>query len=341
MRRYIILMLSMVAMLSSCIHKELCYTHRDHAHKYHVEVMAEYRHDWEEWYGGVNWSENWPAEYGSYDELRPGLPNGLRVVNYKDRQEYNTRNLPYYGGVVGLYDGPNDLLFYNNDTEFILFIHKNNGSKATTRATTRTRTRSTYFASEYSEENEETMTPPDMLYANYLEGYVPERVSVPTPLEVTLQPLVFTYLIRYEIEEGLEYAAITRGALTGMAQSVTMDTGDTSVESATLLYDCEITDFGAQAKVTSFGVPDFPNFNYPTRADPIKHGLNLEVMLRNGKILTFNFDVTDQVTAQPHGGVIEVGGIVINKDDATGGSGGFDVEVDDWGEYEDVILPII
>jgi hypothetical protein len=63
-------------------------------------------------------------------------------------------------------------------------------------------------------------------------------------------------------------------------------------------------------------------------------------MLRNGKMLTFDFDVTDQLRTQPHGGVIVVDGIVIDKEIAEEGSGAFDVGVDDWGDYEPVPLPI-
>lgn len=339
MNRSIFMILSVVALFASCTHKELCYNHREHAHKYHIEIKADYRYDWEEWYGGTNWSENWPEDYIPYNDLRPGKPSGLRVVNYNLGDGYNLHNISADGGVVQLYEGANNILLYNNDTEYIIFSRQQSGNAATTRATTRTKTRATYVGSEYANPGEETMTPPDMLYANFIEGYVPEKVQDPAPIEVTLQPLVFTYLVRYEFAEGLQYAAISRGAISGMARSVTMDTGDTSKEAATLIYDCEMTDFGARALITTFGIPDFPNKNYPTKTEGRKHALNLEVLMRNGKMITFDFDVTDQVLAQPHGGVIVVKDIVIDESIGTSGSGAFDVEVNDWGEYEDVVLP--
>jgi hypothetical protein len=46
------------------------------------------------------------------------------------------------------------------------------------------------------------------------------------------------------------------------------------------------------------------------------------------------------VNAQPHGGVIVVDGIVVKKEDGVQGSGAFDVVVDDWGPYEDIVLPL-
>lgn len=339
MRKSLVIVFA-IAVLSSCVHKELCYNHREHAHRFHVEVIADYRYDWEEYYGGPDWSVQWPEHYLPYDDLRPTKPSGLRVVNYKDEQGYNVHNISADGGVVNLYDGENNILFYNNDTEYILFSRQQEGNRATTRATTRTKTRATYVGSQYDNEEEETMTPPDMLYANYWDTYIPEKVLDPAPLEITLQPLVFKYKVRYEFTEGLEYVAIARGALTGMAKSVLMDTGETSAESATILYDCDLTEYGVRALVTSFGIPDFPNVNYPTRA-PIRNILNLELLLKNGKLMTLDFDVTDQVQKQPHGGVIVVNDISIKKEDGSSGSGAFDVDVNDWGEYEDIVLPLM
>ena len=174
----------------------------------------------------------------------------------------------------------------------------------------------------------------------YHENYISYKTLGPLDYPITLQPLVFTYKIRYEFEEGLKYVSLARGALTGMAESVQMNTGETSTKGATIVYDCEMTDFGARAIVKSFGIPGYNNSGYPTTTRATKHGLNLEVMLRNGKMITFEFDVTDQVNAQPHGGVIVVNGISIKEEDGTQGSGSFDVTVDDWGEYEDIVLPL-
>lgn len=338
MRRYLYILAALTAILPSCQHKDLCLNHREHAHKHHMNVIADYRYDWEEPYGFYDWQKNWPEHYMPYDSLRPGKPSGLRIINTNSEGKSNIHNITADGGVVNLYEGVNDILFFNNDTEYIIFSRTGHG--ATTRAMTRTKTRSTYTGSKYANDGEETMTPPDMLYANYFEGVYAERTVEPMPVNVTLQPLVFTYKVRYEFSEGLQYVALARGALSGMAKSVLLSNGETSVEAATLLYDCELKDYGAFAIVTSFGVPDFPNKNYPTKVES-KHALNIEVMLKSGKMLNIDFDVTDQVEKQPHGGVIVVSGITIKAEDGAQNSGAFDVDVDDWGEYEDVILPLI
>ncbi|MBO7281409.1 MAG: DUF5119 domain-containing protein, partial [Bacteroidaceae bacterium] len=75
-----------------------------------------------------------------------------------------------------------------------------------------------------------------------------------------------------------------------------------------------------------------------TRATP-QFGLSVELLLKNGNFQQHDFDVTDQVMMQPHGGVIVIDGIEIDETiDESGG--GFQVEVDDWGNDVDVPLPI-
>lgn len=337
MRKSILTLLALTVFLSSCVHKELCYHHYDHAHRYHINVIADYRYDWEEWFGGTEWITSWPDHYIPYDDLRPKKPTGLRVINSNEAKQSDIHNINADGGRVALYEGINDILFYNNDTEYIVFTRQEN--EATTRATTRTRTRASYKGNEYAKEGEQTVNAPDMLYANFYEGYYCEKSIDPIDIEVTLQPLVFTYKIRYEFKSGLKFVSMARGALSGMAESVQLNTGYTSDEGVTILYDAEVTDYGVRALVNSFGVPGYPNANYPTKSDS-KHALNLEVMLKNGRTVTFSFDVTDQVLSQPHGGVIIVNDIEIDDNVGSQGSGAFDVTVDDWGEYEDIIIPM-
>ena len=128
-----------------------------------------------------------------------------------------------------------------------------------------------------------------------------------------------------------------------MAESVYLQDGRTGDEAATLLYDCTLTADGAEACVLSFGVPSFPDSHYePTKAEEggRRYGLNLEVMLNNGKLVTFDFDITSQMERQPRGGVIEVDGIRISDEDAAEGGSAFDPDVDGWGDYEDVEIPL-
>ena len=49
---------------------------------------------------------------------------------------------------------------------------------------------------------ERTVNQPDMFYGVYMEEYTAEKHLPRTELPVTLRPLVYTYMIRYEFESG-------------------------------------------------------------------------------------------------------------------------------------------
>lgn len=330
----------LVASLISCDHKELCYDHEPHALKYHVTVNASYEQQWQYTYGdSPDWKSAWPENLTfSYENLCPAIPEGLRVLSFGENDKQEMKNMPAAGGIISFTEGTYSLLFYNNDTEYIVF--DNTDSFATAKATTRTKTRSTYFGNSYSgTKNEKTVSAPDMLYGNYIENYTPEKDVVAREMDVVMHPLVFTYVIQYEFDYGLQHVALARGALAGMAESVYLNSGQTSSDIATILYDCTIVEYGAQAVVNSFGIPDYPNGNYTRAGD--RYSLNLEVCLKNGVIKSFDFDVTDQVAEQPHGGIITVTGLKISDEESKQGSSGFDVDLNDWGEFEDILLPLI
>lgn len=344
--RVLFALLSALVLFTSCEYKELCYNHEEHALHWHINLIADYRQDWEDSSTISNkWAENWPSHYIPYNELRPALPSGLRVLTYNESgNEPLKSNIASEGGVITLSPGLNDIMLYNNDTEYIVFTDLENS--ATTRATTRTRSRSSYLGNQYSNTDDElTVNQPDMLYGAFIKEYNAEKVLEPEDFAITVQPLVYTYKVRFEVEEGLEYIDLARGALSGMAGSVYMHTGYTASDPVTVLFDCEVTDFGARSLVKSFGIPDFPVSDYivdgdaGSRASDRKYALNLELKLVNDKFLSMDFDVTDQVAAQPHGGVIVVSGIVVKREEATT-SGGFDVDVEGWGDAEDIVLPL-
>lgn len=339
--KYILMLAGMLTALTSCEHKELCFDHDEHAPRAAVHIGTEYEQEWElTCEGSTDWESAWREEFGmEYDDLRPDLPGGLRVQIYHDDGTSSTLNVPAEGDVVQMRPGEHSLLLYNNDTEYIVFDDM--ASYASARATTRTRVRSTYLGSSYMEDAaDNTVNEPDMLYGSYVDSYTAERTVEADELPVTMHPLVFTYLVRYKFSHGQEYVALARGALAGMAGAVWLNSGRTADESATVLFDCTVEDFGVQACVRSFGIPDYPNGAYTTRAVNRRYALNLEVRLKNGNMKSFDIDVTDQVARQPQGGVIEVDGLEITDEEGQAGGSGFDVEVDDWGEYEDIELPL-
>ena len=100
MKKLIFILAFLAVFLPSCQHKDLCFHHREHAYKYHVNIIADYRQDWEENHGFNDWELTWPDHYIPYDELRPKKPSGLRVVNSNTNGESNIHNISADGGVV-------------------------------------------------------------------------------------------------------------------------------------------------------------------------------------------------------------------------------------------------
>ncbi len=318
--------------LAGC-RKDLCYDHDKHALTANVLLQPEWEKEWERDYG-KGWSGNWPQEHGmEYDELRPEAATGIASFVYHQDGSRSERHHPAHGGELPMTAGEKSLLLHNDDTRYIVFDGLENSAQAT--ASTRTRTRSTYSE---LHADEKTVNAPDMLYGAWIDSYTAVPTQDPTPLAVTMRPLTYTYLIRYEFAQGLEHVTLARGALSGMAQSVYLQNGSTGSQVATVLFECELKEYGVEVQLSSFGVPDTPGDHY-TRQGGARQNLNLEVMLKNGKLKTFDFDVTDQLASQPRGGVITVSGLTVTDDEA-GGDAGFQVEVDDWGPYEDIVLPL-
>ena len=337
MRKSVLYMTALAALALAGCRKDLCYNHDEHGLNARVLIEATWEREWElEEEGSGWWESHWDMDWGvSYDGLRPEAATGIRAVVYRESGGLSEYNLGSAGGMLPLTAGRSSLLFYNNDTEYIVF--DNLSESATATATTRSRSRANFAG---LREGERTVNAPDMLYGSYVAGYEAELRTDTVTLPVEMRPLVFTYLVCYEFESGLDYVALARGALAGMAESVYLNDGHTGGETATVLYDdCAVTGWGVLAEVRSFGAPNHPNEEY-SRSPAGTYMLNLEVRLKNGKFKTFDFDVTEQVEAQPRGGVIVVDGLVVTEDEGGGVGGGFDVDVGDWGEYEDIELPL-
>lgn len=314
-------------LLESCMN-ELCY---DHYPQMNVEFT--YEREWERDYGNHHLN-GWDASYfgSEYHAFRPNMPEWVNMVRYDKDGHRNEKYLSPNGSKF-IVENPDEcsMLFYNGDTEFIIL--SNVASAVDARATATSRSRASLSGVMEKHPDARTTNPPDVLYAAYVD-YVPSIVNHEMRhMPITLKPLVYTYIIIYEFEHGIEHVAQARGALGGMAESVYLRTGVTSEETSIILFDCDIKKDGCRATVRSFGVPGFPDVYYGRKNEPEKeheYTLNIEVTLRNGKTHEFNYDITDQMKNQPRGGVIKVSGIRI-EDEENQVSSGFDIDVDDWG----------
>lgn len=342
----------LIPFLASCDHKELCFDHWEHAPRHQVNFQAQWDLTWEYRHEGEDWKENWHI-YGFsrlYEDLMHESPEdlGLRAHVYTDGKDNELSNHPSAGGIVNMTPGEHQILFYNNNTEYIVFNDISLAANAL--ATTRTRTRTTYHgnskAPSGTRADEVTVNPPDALFATYIESYTPVK-SMEAPVEdITLRPLVFRYYIRFHFTKGANKVALARGALAGMAGSVFLTDGHTSPDAVTVLFDCETpdgtNDLLVEAVVNTFGVPNLPSHPNYTRAPFF--GLTLELRLKDGTIIDpIDFDITDQISLQPRGGVIDITDERLDIPDDVGNEGSqgaFGVAIDDWGEYEDISFDI-
>ena len=324
--------------LGSC-RKDLCYDHDTHSLSVKVRVLPEWEQEWEREYD-YDWEALWRDEWTrEYDDLRPETADGIRALAYAEGSPRHENNLPTEGGRLALSEGMFDILFYNNDTEYIVFEHTGRAADAT--ASTRPRSRSNFQAPQ-GHEDEPTIGTPDMLYASYVPEYDARLSATPGNLPVSMYPRTYAYLVRYRFRSGLEYVAQASGSLSGMADKTYLSDGHTDTTPATLLFDCQTDPLGCRAKVLSFGVPGFAYKLNEYTVDPasLHFVLGLEVTLKNGRRLSYHLDVSDAMRAQPRGGILLFPDIDVSGADGDAGSGAFDPEVDGWEDATDIPLPI-
>lgn len=338
--RYNILSVLLFAfmLLSACQRTELCYDHYPT-----LTFGLEWEHEWERDYG-MNHVSTWDAALHGfgYDDIRPQRPEWVNMVINKPDGTTAEKHLTSEGGKVNVDFGESgSFLLYNGDTEYILLHDIASMTEASATATSRSRAGLTYISEQHP--NARSTNAPDVLYAAFVENGPTFGVHDHHSLNVKMQPLVYTYVVRYEFETGLEYVSLARGALGGMAESVYLRTGKTSENSSVILYDCDLTSYGCEAHVRTFGIPGFPDEYYGRKNVEIPdrpYSLNLEILLKNGKIVEFNFDIAEQMKNQPRGGVIVVSGLNV-ADEIGASDSGFDVDVTDWPEHDVIDLPIV
>lgn len=303
-----------------------------------VDFAAQYDRQWMIEHPTSPWAQDvLAANFRQYPILKPSLPTGLRSVIYRHEELPSIYNMPVHGDTVSVQAGEHDILFFNNNTHYILFTRLDHWASAV--ATTLTQQRATYHgnpAIELAEGVERTASPPDMLFGHSVEAYHVENTDTMQRLHFMMKPLVFSYVIHFHITKGWEYLRKVRATLTGMAGGVWLHNSNTTDEAVTLLYDCQISDDGATGLVKTFGVPGFVQgkSEWPTT----RHGITLELWLTSGSLAIKHFDVTSQVHDQPQGGVVVVENIVVTPEEAAPPEhdSGFKPTVNPWGENTDI-----
>ena len=324
------------------------------------------------------WGEHWEEDLQyPWNEQEHGVlgytePWGIRSIvdlldEEKRRNEYLSRNMSKEGGRVNIVTKEYyDMLFYNNDTEYIILTT----DKSTYyEATTRSNTKASYTRS-YDGHNQ-----PDQLFGTLLsdvyisddpEDYVMEYAEDGSMLQVyridaTLSPYTLIYLYQIIIlnnndAEGARVTGAEGITANGLASSVDLFTRatDTTVISLTQndvkpivanqwlhLPDGHDTigDIFA-ARIQTWGLPGITPIQEVTRGAGVEPAdstfVGVGLTLRSGYTYVMQKNVTEQMKERPGGGVItlvidaakEIPDTLINR---PAPDDGFGASVSAWG----------
>lgn len=321
---------------------------------------------------GVDWQTKWQYlwDQSLYGPIGYTEPTGVRANVYaineaSQRIKYTTRNLPKEGGQVSLTTNQTyDMVFFNNDTEYILF---STDDSTYYYATTRGNTKASYTRS-YANYNQ-----PDQLFGTYLHDlYVtddPEAYRVEMSpdgsliyvfdVDASLTPYTYIYLCQVMLLNNEDDAGkringaegLTISGLSGGVDLFTRTTDSTHIVSITqddikpLQENRDLTlPNGANveadifaARIMTWGLPGINPMEHTRTPIPTKDSVHMAVglKLRNGTVYPLQQNITEQMQQHPTGGVIT---LVIDAaeipDSIIGGKpkpgGGFDASVDNW-----------
>lgn len=323
------------------------------------------------------WGEHWkddlqyPWDESQHGKLGYTEPRGVRAVVYQldeelRRTEYLTRHMSKEGGRVNLATKENyDMLFYNNDTEYILF--DSDGSTYYD-ATTRSNTKASYTRS-FDGYNQ-----PDQLFGTLRSGiyvsddpedYVMEYAEDGSVLyvyriEATLRPYTFIYLYQVIVlnntdEEGSRVTGAQGITANGLARSVNLFTRTTDTTIISITQD-EIQPLVANhplslpdgtdtigdifaARLQTWGLPGITPIEEVTRGVGVEPEdstfVGVGLTLRSGYTYVMQKNVTEQMRSRPAGGIItlvidavkEIPDTLINRPPS---DDGFKATVNEW-----------
>lgn len=313
-----LLMLSII-LLVGC-RKELC--DLPHPHPQQVTIA-------------IDWSN-------AYDSV---VPESVGVLFYpiekssegehlqKTASKPITYYLPATGGKVNLDAGYYAAILYNLDTEKILFRKKEKYNQM--EAYTEPMFRKSY-ASRTEATGEMTVEMPDLLYGDNIDllEILPDESGVREQCVVfTPKPAVMRLHVNVRVN-GIQYVASARGALSQMAGGYMLGHGCASGTPVTFFYDFiakEGTSNELYAEVWTFG-------QLPQEMNK-RQILTIELLLIDGSILPFTFDVTEDIAKMEHNITITLGmNGEVDIPPVEGPGGGFEGGIGDW--EEEIIVPL-
>ncbi|WP_302257219.1 DUF5119 domain-containing protein [uncultured Alistipes sp.] len=297
---------AILAVLTSCEHKELCY---DHTSSVAVNVIFDWR----------NAPDATPRSMSCY--LFP--TDGGKVLRY----EFTNRT----GGVIRVPAGRYDALCLNSDTETINYrnTEKEKSFEVTTR-TTPLLSDLALLGMHLSEapragdtENERVVLSPDMLWSDHAESIELERTSAPQTVTFYPKVSVCKYTVEIRNAKNLKYVSGISGSLSSLAGGLFAGKSETTEELVTIPFEVTVS---ADKSTLRGGLLTFGHC--PSKQN--RHRLIVYVILSDESKWYYTYDVTDQIHSAPDQRNVHIvlDGLPLPKPIVNGG--GFHPSVDEW-----------
>lgn len=322
-------------LLSGCDRNDLCY---EHPHEnLHVKVV-------------------WDS---IPEELQASLPEGVRISMFRKEKQSGSDYTYYrdtYGGDIMVQDDTYDFLLFNSDTQMIQLRGMDNIHTAEAYLTERTRTpystRATTNKNIYypatsransMTRSEKLITEPDRFFATYcsLETVKTYGKTVSDTIYAYPRSRVLRVTLTVKVQ-GLEGASSCRASLSGVAQGISLATGECTDETGTAIFDMEKTsDTFLSKAINVFGL--VRSSDNISEEEQVQHIVQLEFVMRDNSVVNYEFEISEQIDFDAIEPEIVIPIVVeevklpeVEIPDKPGG--GFDANLSDWGEETEIIL---
>lgn len=317
-----------LAVTTSCEHKELCY---DHSHVADVQVVFDWRH--------------------APDADPIAMLLYLFPADGSEPQPYwfsNRSGGTITGGTIRVPMGTYHAVCLNTDTENI--SHRNTERYETFHVTTHTTSlmssglstlgvRSAGAPRAEGTEDERVALSADMLWTDHAEDIVLTLAQTTETQTITFYPQVSVsrYTVEIRNADNLQYTKGVSGSISSLAGVLQPQRGADAItdERVTIPFDGVIGEDDGGEKTIVTG--ELRAFGHHPREAGNKHELIVYAVLADGSKWYYTYDVTDQIHAAPDKRNVHIllDGLPLPKPIVNGG--GFQPEVGDW---ESVDIPI-
>lgn len=276
-----------------------------------------------------------------WDGVADQLPEGVRIIFYpKDGKSKKVDTyLSARGGKVKVPPGRYSVVVYNYDTETVQI--RNEGAYETIEAFTG------HCNGLGIAGTEKLVWGPDPLYVVNVEELQIKKSDETLLLIWKPKLVVETYTFKVKAE-GLQYVSAIVGSVEGMASCYCLGRGCGMKGEAPIYFEGVVRDEMVVGSFTAFGMPG----NTVTRANDRLVKLILAFVKTDQSLHKVEVDITDVITNSESGGEGEVEEpfkeielpleeeIKVEKPVNPPGGGGIGGDVGDWGDEEEVVLPV-